>query len=175
MTNVVPCWYCGSVVPGRRGREHKTPKRRGGGEGRNLVPTCSRCNRLKGNMTVEEWRADMMQGASRTVEKKFHGELFPIKPPKDYWHVPSSYEFDCACGARIVVSSRGDVSASMHAAGWADGPRWSALMCVGNYDDRLLLHPPEPWRCPECEQFEFVKLGWRKRAWPSIDIDPCGC
>jgi hypothetical protein len=169
MTKVMPCWYCGSVVPGPRYREHKIPKQRGGGEGRNLVPACPSCNLVKGSMTIEEWRAQLAMNCSRSVKRGFYGEIYTMpKEPKRYWERPAQLEFDCACGARIVVPGR-ESWASLYRAGWDTPP------ASRTYDERLLLQTPAHWQCGGCKDFERRKAGWSRRAWPAIDVDPCGC
>lgn len=66
---MIPCWYCGSVEPGPRIREHQTPVSRGGTDDpENLVPACQSCNRIKGSRTVEEWHEDIERGFRRDME-----------------------------------------------------------------------------------------------------------
>jgi 5-methylcytosine-specific restriction endonuclease McrA len=60
------CFYCGEFI--QRGavdskheatKDHMTPISRGGVDFiGNIVPACLRCNQLKGESTVEEFRAD---------------------------------------------------------------------------------------------------------------------
>lgn len=66
-----PCWYCG--LTGSL-NEHQTPRSRGGIDGPpNLVWACQSCNTLKGDRTLEEFRAVISErlGVERWV---FHGE-----------------------------------------------------------------------------------------------------
>lgn len=54
------CPYCNIVMGKKGGRratfDHKTPRCRGGGDGRdNMHLTCSRCNNRKGRWTHEEF------------------------------------------------------------------------------------------------------------------------
>lgn len=58
------CGYCGVTLvetpndAAQRTREHLTPTSRGGDSGRtNVMDACARCNKDKGNLTVEEYRA----------------------------------------------------------------------------------------------------------------------
>lgn len=66
---MTPCWYCGSIEPGPRIREHQTPRGRGGSDDlSNLVPACQSCNRIKVDRTIEEWREDIERGFRRDLE-----------------------------------------------------------------------------------------------------------
>ncbi len=55
------CYYCGNEFIDGTEREptldHRIPKSRGGRRGTNLVCACARCNRIKGNLTEEEYWA----------------------------------------------------------------------------------------------------------------------
>ena len=60
------CAYCGMPLSVRdMTMDHVVPKSRGG-ESRvsNLVASCSRCNRLKGARTAEEFLAERMEAAA---------------------------------------------------------------------------------------------------------------
>ena len=53
------CWYCGALpAPGEIITiDHAKPRSRGGlSWDDNLLPACNRCNNLKGNLTVSEFR-----------------------------------------------------------------------------------------------------------------------
>jgi hypothetical protein len=57
------CWYCRVPLtlagndPARATKDHLTPLSRGGSDAiSNIVPACIDCNRLKGDMTEEEFR-----------------------------------------------------------------------------------------------------------------------
>ena len=52
------CTYCGEPVDNTtRTTDHLIPESQGGIKSNdNRVPSCSRCNRMKGNMTVEEFK-----------------------------------------------------------------------------------------------------------------------
>src|ERR1700677_28354 len=66
---MIPCWYCGSIKPGMRIREHQTPVCRGGtNHSSNLVPACNPCNGRKGNQTVEEFRQAFRHPTAWTPE-----------------------------------------------------------------------------------------------------------
>jgi 5-methylcytosine-specific restriction endonuclease McrA len=55
---IVWCFYCGER-PGWQD-EHKIPRARGGRDHpSNIVPACRTCNRRKGIMTIEEYRASI--------------------------------------------------------------------------------------------------------------------
>src|SRR5437762_12375737 len=49
------CWYCGGGE-GPFETEHQVPVSRGGKWGSNVVDACASCNRLKGRLTVDEFR-----------------------------------------------------------------------------------------------------------------------
>ena len=55
------CAYCGRRITFRElDIDHIWPKSRGGGnELQNLFPSCQRCNRLKDNRTIEEFRKEI--------------------------------------------------------------------------------------------------------------------
>lgn len=66
------CAYCNDPMTMTTGRQdtvtldHATPTARGGRtEMSNLVGACSRCNNLKGDMTVDEFRAGADPAAAR--------------------------------------------------------------------------------------------------------------
>lgn len=47
----VECHYCGiELTQDKVTRDHKHPKSKGGGKGKNLVACCVKCNRRKSNM-----------------------------------------------------------------------------------------------------------------------------
>lgn len=52
------CWYCGATPePDDLTVDHATPRSRGGrNRDDNLLPACDRCNNLKANQTVSEFR-----------------------------------------------------------------------------------------------------------------------
>lgn len=51
------CGYCG-IAHAELTVDHVVPTSKGGGNAlSNLMPACLDCNRLKGNLTVEEFRA----------------------------------------------------------------------------------------------------------------------
>src|ERR1700686_5146052 len=60
------CFYCGRPVEERPElvwdmltKDHLTPVSRGGSDDiGNIVPACFNCNRLKGTMTIDEFRLD---------------------------------------------------------------------------------------------------------------------
>lgn len=50
------CYYCRRPLAAELAvREHKIPRSRGGGAGKNLVAACVTCDHEKGNHTPEEW------------------------------------------------------------------------------------------------------------------------
>lgn len=58
------CWYCGTL-PNPFSQfciDHFIPKSRKGGDNiDNLVPSCRKCNQMKGNLTIEEFRIKLTQ------------------------------------------------------------------------------------------------------------------
>jgi hypothetical protein len=78
------CWYCGQKMYKRGWNkaeqvfiqstaytlDHIVPKSKGGGYRENIVPSCEGCNRLKSNLSLEEFRI-VFFGAHI---KKFWGE-----------------------------------------------------------------------------------------------------
>ena len=52
------CWYCGiGIHAGNRTMDHVIPRASNGDDTEeNLVPCCRDCNRLKGNLTIEQFR-----------------------------------------------------------------------------------------------------------------------
>lgn len=51
------CWYCGTLVLVGIGIDHIIPRSKGGSDAiENLVPCCKKCNDLKSNRTLEEFR-----------------------------------------------------------------------------------------------------------------------
>ncbi len=51
------CWYCGERLTGHWDIEHQHPRCQDGSDHLdNLVPSCCRCNGLKGGRSVEEFR-----------------------------------------------------------------------------------------------------------------------
>ena len=51
------CWYCGIALDfDTFHSDHVTPKSKGGGNGRNLVPTCQSCNCSKRDRDLETYR-----------------------------------------------------------------------------------------------------------------------
>jgi hypothetical protein len=54
------CWYCRiPLTLAQAEKEHLTPRSRGGSDAiANIVPACAECNRLKGEMTEDEFRAE---------------------------------------------------------------------------------------------------------------------
>lgn len=71
------CWFCGhaltrsqdrrqadvSLWPSIATQDHLLPRCRGGSDTQdNIVPACFRCNRAKGEMTLEEYRESMGGG-----------------------------------------------------------------------------------------------------------------
>src|SRR5664280_1688665 len=72
------CWYCGSTT-GPWEHAHQTPVSRGGGAADNIVDSCSRCNHLKGKLTLDEFREALAQrlGLDEVV---FWAEASPLQP-----------------------------------------------------------------------------------------------
>jgi len=54
---VIPCFYCGELIPKNKiTKDHLLPQSRGGGAHGNLVKACKPCNGGKGSLTLEEYR-----------------------------------------------------------------------------------------------------------------------
>jgi hypothetical protein len=63
-------------------REHRIPRSRGGGNGRNVVLACADCNSLKGNLTETEFAVAVYLAEARGVNLKRNipaGGFAPIK------------------------------------------------------------------------------------------------
>lgn len=73
------CFYCDKILSRRiKTRDHLQPKsRKGSNDGSNLVDACRSCNTLKGQLTLEEFRAVMAYraGEFKKMKLKFPGEL----------------------------------------------------------------------------------------------------
>lgn len=87
LKNPILCWYCGEAtnnIPGdslAKEAEHMIPVSRGGPKGRktgNVVWACHDCNQIKGDMTVEEYRAEIERMGGE-APWKFYKEEFPDK------------------------------------------------------------------------------------------------
>ena len=73
------CWYCGTLPePDRLTVDHAKPKSLGGKNyDSNLLPACERCNNLKGNLTVSEFRKYVKALACRKLMSlgQFHAQV----------------------------------------------------------------------------------------------------
>ena len=60
------CAYCGRRITFRElDIDHFVPKSKGGGnELQNLFPSCQRCNRMKADLTIEEFRKEIASRAN---------------------------------------------------------------------------------------------------------------
>lgn len=66
------CWYCGECANGRLHLDHMQPVSKGGrDEPENLVPSRKDCNLLKGDKTVEEFRAEVRARMEKWAEDAF--------------------------------------------------------------------------------------------------------
>ena len=75
------CWYCGGL-PEDLTVDHARPRSRGGkNEDGNLLPACDRCNNLKANQTVSEFRKWVkVRVIRRALTEGFHaGDLSRIR------------------------------------------------------------------------------------------------
>ena len=104
------CFYCGEVI--RRGsndpqheatKDHMTPISRGGVDFiGNIVPACLRCNQLKSDKTVEEFRAER---AWARREKSTGNTLSETKKnlPQDFSAIPKAPTVEIAAMWKRVV------------------------------------------------------------------------
>src|SRR5688500_4196858 len=70
------CWYCGKCI-GKKDfiLEHQEPFARGGADSsRNIVISCQPCDRMKGSMNVEEFRAHVATKMRAERPVAFYGE-----------------------------------------------------------------------------------------------------
>lgn len=82
------CWYCGKPRAPTFEMDHQIPRSQGGlGLPVNEVLACSRCNRAKGHMTVEVFRAHVAGAYDVAIERvTFFGETgisYPLLPGSD--------------------------------------------------------------------------------------------
>lgn len=52
----IKCYYCSKLYqPKYITKDHVVPQKKGGGEGRNLIPACSKCNNSKEHKSIQEF------------------------------------------------------------------------------------------------------------------------
>lgn len=81
------CWFCGKYLPRSRDRthDHVVPESAGGDR---FVTSCKECNNLKGNSSVEEFRAHLWEqrGVRLRAEAWLAGKLEVIWVPPVVFH-----------------------------------------------------------------------------------------
>lgn len=62
------CFYCGCPISLDDFHiEHAIPKKLGGGNGANLVPSCADCNLFKGDLNIEGFRAKLKEAKNTGI------------------------------------------------------------------------------------------------------------
>lgn len=75
----LPCYYCGVIMGKRKAkkptRDHVVPKFKGGtNKNSNIVWCCLDCNRSKGSLTLDEFRAVLAVRNGWVIPFMFAGE-----------------------------------------------------------------------------------------------------
>lgn len=69
------CFYCGKPAGTK---DHVIPRSRGGRGPNNKVHACKRCNQIKGDRTLEEYRSAMATALQKPIEQiVFYREVHP--------------------------------------------------------------------------------------------------